>query len=89
MGDQYRIEFTDSARNDLERLDRQTAQRILKKLAWLAEHADKYPHQALTGKWAGYFKFRVGDYRVIYSLSHQVLLIVVIRIRHRREVYDE
>jgi mRNA interferase RelE/StbE len=88
MSERYSLEFTESARDDLKRIDRTTARRILKKLEWLAENAAGLEHIALRGEWGGHFKLRVGDYRVIYRLDHGVLLIVVIQIGHRREVYD-
>jgi mRNA interferase RelE/StbE len=70
-------------------LDRAIAQRIVKRLRWLAASADVYAHRALTGPWHGFFRFRVGDYRVIYSLDHEMRLITVIVIGHRSDVYDE
>jgi len=41
----------------------------------------------LTGQWAGMYKLRVGDYRVVYDVSHERELITVYIVRHRREVY--
>ena len=35
----------------------------------------------------GYYRLRVGDYRVVYAIEHAVLLVLVVRIGHRREVY--
>ena len=89
MTERYTIELTESAADDLQRLDRQMANRLLKKIEWLAENAATYPHHALAGNWGGYYRLRVGYYRIIYSLDQGVLLILVIQIDHRREVYDE
>ena len=89
MTERYTVEFAESAKDDLKRLDRQTANRLLKKLDWLAEQAASYPHRALSGNWSSFYRLRVGDYRIIYSLDQGILLIIVIQVGHRREVYDE
>jgi len=52
----------------------------------LAEHADDIAAKALTGDWAGFFKLRAGDYRILYQVKGETVL--VLRIRHRREVYE-
>jgi mRNA interferase RelE/StbE len=85
----YRLEFADDALNGLKKLDKSVAKRILKKVSWLADNADTVPHIALTGRWSDYFKLRVGDYRVIYSLDQNGRLIIVMVVGHRREIYDD
>ncbi|MFA0778019.1 MAG: hypothetical protein PVTTEEND_001733 [Candidatus Fervidibacter sp.] len=51
-------------------MDRRVVRRVVEKLAWLAERADEFVHQPLHGEWAGCFKLRVGDWRVVYSLEN-------------------
>jgi mRNA interferase RelE/StbE len=89
MTEPYRLEFTDSARDELANLDRTIARRILKKLSWLAENAASYQHSALAGQWGQHYRLRVGDYRVIYTIDHEVLVILVIKIGHRHEIYED
>jgi mRNA interferase RelE/StbE len=86
----WRIEFAAAAARDLARWDRQVARRILTFL----EHrvaASEEPRQvgaALRGgHLGGLWKYRIGDYRVIASLDDGVMLILVVSIGHRREVY--
>ena len=80
----YKIAFKKSVARDLKKLDRDTAERILHKIEdELPAKAEAFP--ALTGKFSGLRKFRVGDYRVVYSLIDDTALIL--RISHRREVY--
>jgi mRNA-degrading endonuclease RelE of RelBE toxin-antitoxin system len=55
MAERYTLEFTESARDDLKRIDRTTVRRILKKLEWLACNAARLEHIALRGEWGGYF----------------------------------
>jgi len=80
----FDIVYKKSAGKDLAGLVKAEAQRILDKIEKnLAVRADAYP--VLKGQFAGLRKLRVGDYRVIFAVfSEQVL---VLRIGHRREVY--
>jgi len=80
----YKIAFKKSVGRDLKRIDKDQADRILKKIEEnLPGKADSFP--SLTGKFAGLKKYRVGDFRVIYSIINDTVLIL--RISHRREVY--
>lgn len=85
----YTLEITPEVRNDLRRIDNKNAQRIISKLRWLAENAAEVRHDALTGQWAGFYRWRIGDYRAIYELDHHGRILIVAVIGHRREVYDE
>ena len=78
----YKIAFKKSVGRDLKKIGPDQAIRILKKIEdELPERAESFP--ALTGKFSGLRKFRVGDYRVVYSIIGETALIL--RIRHRRE----
>jgi addiction module RelE/StbE family toxin len=80
----YKIAFKKSVARDLKKIDRDSADIILRKIEdELPEKAETFP--ALTGKFSGLRKFRVGDYRVIYSIIEDTALIV--RISHRQEAY--
>ena len=80
----YKIAFKRSIAHDLKKIDRVQADRILKKIEKdLPQKADGFP--VLTGNFAGLRKFRVGDYRVIFTIVKDVALIL--RISHRRESY--
>ena len=68
----------------LKNIDRKTALRLVNKLEKeLSRNPDK--GAALKGEFAGLFKLRVGDYRVIYSKTQKGVLIL--RIKHRKKVY--
>jgi mRNA interferase RelE/StbE len=84
----YTLKISKRARDALERLDKPTAERIVKKLIWLAENAGSVAHGALTGQWSGYFRYRVGSYRVIYLIDHEARVIDVALVGHRREIYE-
>lgn len=51
----YRVEFTDTAEDDLSRLDSTVAQRVLDRLRWLADNAESVRHKVLTGQFKGAF----------------------------------
>jgi mRNA interferase RelE/StbE len=82
----FRIEFTRSATKDLRAVDRQWVARIMVAIERLADDAIPIGCKKLVGSEHS-FRIRVGDYRVIYDLQNESLVISVIRIRHRREVY--
>ncbi len=81
------VVFTSQAEQNLAKLDKQIAQRILKKIRWLAENFGTLTPEPLTGQFQGVYKLRVGDYRVLYTLEEERNLIVIRLIKHRREVY--
>ena len=83
----YNVVLTPNAEADLGRLNARDAQRVLKKLRWLAENFNSISPEALTGRWQGVFKLRVGDYRVLYTYDQAKPEIVVHFVKHRREVY--
>jgi addiction module RelE/StbE family toxin len=80
----YKIAFKKSVSRDIKKIDRDQVKRILRKIEEdLPEKAESFP--VLTGNFAGLRKFRVGDYRIIYTLIEDTALIL--RISHRRESY--
>lgn len=80
----YKIAFKKSVSRDLKKIDRVQAKKILSRIEeHLPNKADSFP--SLTGKFAGLRKFRVGDYRVIFTIIEDTALIL--RISHRRESY--
>jgi mRNA interferase RelE/StbE len=83
------LEVTPEAKEDLRKVDRPVAERIVKKLRWLADNAHQVNHEALTGQWQGYYRYRIGDYRAIYEPDHNGHILIVAVIGHRREIYDE
>lgn len=66
-----------------------SARRIMIKLLEKAESATTAKHKALKGEMRGLYSLRVGNYRAIYLLKHEERLMVVEKIGHRRDVYEE
>jgi mRNA interferase RelE/StbE len=84
----YFVEYSPSSFADLEKLTRTVQECITKKIDWLIDNFDEIIPQALTANLSGFYKLRVGDYRVIYEFDREEKIIFINRIRHRREVYD-
>ena len=85
----WKIEFDPAALKELRKLDKPVEKRILKFLRERVEKLDD-PRQVgarLQGALSGFWKYRVGDYRLICSLEDDRLVVLVLRIGHRREVY--
>ena len=83
----YRVRILDAATRELERLDRLVGRRIVERLNWLAANFETIRPEALTGDLAGFYKLRVGDYRVLYEILHNEQALVIHVIGHRRDVY--
>lgn len=84
----YELAFENNALKNLKRLDKGVASRILKKLQTLAKEVESFPHTAMKGQWKGYFRIRVGNYRVIYDLDHDNQRIIIETVGHRRDIYE-
>ncbi len=82
----YRIELRPAAVRALRKLDLQVRPRIQGAIALLAEDPRPPSSRALRGRPG--FRVRVGDYRIIYTVEDDVLLVVIITLGHRRDVYE-
>ena len=83
----YRVRILDAAARELARLDRPIGRRVVERIKWLAMNLDDLSPDALTGDLAGFYKLRVGGYRVLYEILKDEQIIVIHKIGHRREVY--
>ena len=83
----YRVRILDAATRELARLDKPLARRIIERITWLATNLDTISPEALMGELTGFYKLRVGDYRVIYEILHAEQTLMIHAIGHRREIY--
>ena len=83
----YTFKLSPRARDRIKRLDREVASRVMKRLAWFSEGFEKMKPEALTGRYSGLFKFKIGDYRVIYSINHERKILNVVLFNHRNIAY--
>ena len=80
----HRLLYTHRAVKDIEKLDPQIKERIGKTLLRYEHDPLKYA-ETLTQPSSGSYRFRIGDYRVVFDLEGEE--IVVLRVGHRREIY--
>lgn len=86
MPDRYRVELTAGAAKQLRKLEAQTGRRIRGAIELLA--VDPRPPAARQLRGRPGYRVRVGDHRLIYTIDDGVLLILVLRLGHRRDVYE-
>lgn len=82
----YRVELRPAAVRALKKLDPPIRRRIQGAITLLAEDPRPPAARALRGRPG--LRVRVGDYRIVYTVADDVLLIVVVTVGHRRDVYD-
>lgn len=82
----WQVALTPAAERDFKKLDRTVQRRVLASLELLAETPLPLGVKRLVGLEATY-RIRLGDYRLLYRLEEATVVVVVIKIAHRREVY--
>lgn len=86
----YHVELTDQARKALKKMDKQTARLIT---AWIRKNlegcTDPRQHgKGLTSNRSGQWRYRVGDYRIIAEIQEDRIVILILTVGHRSEVYS-
>lgn len=81
----YKIEFATGVRKDFRKIPKQDATRILKRIERLAENPRPPDSKKLAGDDA--MRIRIGTYRVIYEINDEVVLVLILRVGHRKNVY--
>lgn len=86
----YKVEFTDKARKFLKKADPTTAKLIM---SWIKKNLVNCTDPRLHGKplvanRSGQWRYRVGDYRILCEIEDDKVLILVLAIGHRRDIYD-
>ena len=87
----WEIRFSDEALKELKKLDRYTIQLID---SWINKHLENCDNprsigKPLTANRTGQWRYRIGDYRLLCEIYDNVLLILVIKVGHRRGVYSK
>jgi mRNA interferase RelE/StbE len=81
----YHIDYLPAARKAIEKLPRRLQQRIIERIGTLSSNPRPTGCVKLTGQDA--YRIRIGDYRVIYTIEDDKLIVLVIDVGHRRDVY--
>jgi mRNA interferase RelE/StbE len=83
----YRIEVAPRAAGQLRKLDAQARRRVQAAIELLAQNPRPATTKKLVGG-EGEWRIRTGDYRVIYEIHDDVLLVLVVAVGHRRDIYQ-
>jgi len=83
----YKIKFSKGAVKDIRKLPKTTVERILYKVFSLATNPTPPGCRKIAGM-ENLWRVRVGNYRILYTVEDDILLIEIIKIGHRKDVYD-
>ena len=84
----WRIEYSDRARRQLRKLDRQVRERIREFIRAIPElETPRSKGGPLSGPLGDFWRYRVGDYRIVCDIQDNVLIVEVVKIGHRGDVY--
>ena len=86
----YTVEYSQRAVKDLKKLDRYTAGLLL---GWIEKNLVNCENPRLHGKGltanrSGQWRYRVGDYRILADIQDEKIIILILEVGHRREIYD-
>ncbi len=87
----YTVEFTPKALKKIKKLDKHTASLIV---GWIRKNLQDCENPRLHGKGltankSGQWRYRVGDYRLIAEIYDDKIVILILNVGHRRDIYDE
>lgn len=87
---QYKVIFTERAKKQLKKLDKHIAALII---GWLEKNIQNCENPRLHGKGlvenkSGQWRYRIGDYRVICEIQDKEIIVLVLEIGHRKEIYN-
>lgn len=87
MNSAFEVRWHEDALVDFRKLDRPVARKIVDKVESTLSKDPKGLGRLLKGPLKGLYRYRVGDYRVIYLVEEGRLVVLVVRVRHRKKVY--
>ncbi len=87
----YKVEFTDKALKALKKLDKHTAALLL---GWVRKNLENCENPRIYGKGltadrSGEWRYRIGDYRMIAKIDDGKIVVLVLNIGHRRDIYEK
>jgi len=87
----YHVEFTKTALKQLKKLDKPTAALII---GWIRKNLEGCDNprthgKGLTANRSGQWRYRIGDYRIIADINDEKIVILVLNIGHRNDIYEK
>jgi len=83
----WRFVITPEGENGLDKLDTKTRVWVVNKLEWLVNNLENISPLPLGGLWRGFFKSRVGKWRIIYEIEHGKQLVTIHQVGLRDKIY--
>ena len=83
----YKVEWKEAAEDNLDELPSELALKIHDRIESHLVQAPKQLGKALVGQYKGLYRYRYGDYRILYEIDVDNRLIIINRIGHRKEIY--
>jgi mRNA interferase RelE/StbE len=83
----YEVRFTPAVDRQMSKLPQAIRSRVIARAEALADNPRPHGVKMLTNARQGTYRVREGDYRIVYDIEDDVLLVLVVRVAHRREVY--
>jgi len=84
----YKVRWHEDALEDLKSLDKKTQKKILRRLKEYLPQNPVSLGKPLRGIFKGFFRYRIGDTRIIYTLDHEDETVSILKIGDRKDVYD-
>lgn len=81
----YEINFDSRIKEKMKKLDRRLQIKIISKIEQLK--TNPFIGKSLTGKFKGKFRLRIDKYRVIYTVRNNILLVLILDVGHRKNIY--
>jgi mRNA interferase RelE/StbE len=85
----FSIQWQEEAVNDLKKIDRQTQKKIITRVKEYLSEDPVSLGKPLQGIFKGLYRYRYGAYRIIYAIDRKTVLILILRIADRKEVYED
>jgi mRNA interferase RelE/StbE len=85
----YRVEFSRAAEREFDHLPQQVRTRLASRIGALAGNPRPSGVVKLKGRTPDLYRIRAGDYRVIYAIQDDVLLVLIVSVGHRSEIYRD
>jgi mRNA interferase RelE/StbE len=84
----YKLVWDKEAIDDLKSIDRKKAIDLARKVEKQLTKNSNELGKKLTGRFKGLYRYRYGDYRIIYQIFKKEITIVIVRVGHRKNIYD-
>ena len=87
-GNVYKVEITKTCRKQIERSPRHIQNAVEKAITKIAANpCSQTGIKALTGEWDGFYRYRLGNYRIIYQVNNDIVTVILVAFGSRGDIY--